>query len=92
MEDDLPTNQSTGFSAPVEHRPYPTPDPTPPCAPPVEPTSVSAPFPPQQLDEPAVRHSGRERRMNTRLVDFELGSIFGSQRRVSGASRGGGDN
>ena len=72
----LPTNQPTGFSTPVEHMLYPTPDPTPPRAPHVESTSVLVPPPSQQLDEPAVRRSGRKRKMNTRLLNYELGSIF----------------
>ena len=79
----LPTNQSTGPSDTVEPRQ----DPPPPATPPTQPTSVSAPSPPPQLDEPAVRQSGRAKKLNTRLVGYELGSISGCERVVSGASR-----
>ena len=80
----LPTNQSTGPSDPV----LPRPDPTTPSAPPTQPTSVPAPSPPQQLDDPAVRRSGRDKKLNTRLVGYELGSMSGCVTGISGASRG----
>ena len=93
----LPTNQLTGPSDPVLPRPdpstpsdlvLPTPDPTSPSAPPTQPTSVPAPSPPQQLDDPAVRRSGRDKKLNTRLVGYKLGSISGCEIGISGASRG----
>ena len=82
------TNQSSDVPDTVFPRPVPT---TPPV-PPTRPTSMSTPYPPQQPDEPAVRRSGRDKRLNTRLVGFELGSFSGCARRVSGASGGRGDN
>ena len=66
----LPTSQSTGPSAPAEPRT----DPAPPATPPTQSTTVSAPAPSQQLDEPTVRQSGRAKTLNTRLQEVGEGS------------------
>ena len=84
----LPTNQSTGPSDPV----LPRPDPTTPSAPPTQPTSVPAPSPPQQLDEPSVKRSGRDKKLNTRLAGYELGSISGCEIGISWPPGEEGDN